>query len=129
ALEQGFGAIMLVPEISLTPQMIERFRSRFTAKIAILHHRLSLGERNDEWNLIRKGEARIVIGARSAIFSPVPNLGLIIVDEEHESSYTQKDAAPCYHARDVAVMRGKMRSATVILGSATPSLESFFNAE
>lgn len=128
ALEQGKGTIMLVPEISLTAQTIERFRSRFDQKIAILHHRLSHGERFDEWHNIRSGKASIVIGARSAIFSPVQNLGLIIVDEEHEQSYKQSDEQPCYNARDVAVMRGKMSNSSVILGSATPSLESYYNA-
>lgn len=127
-LKQGKGAIMLVPEISLTAQTIERFRSRFEGKIAILHHRLSQGERFDEWHKIRRGESQIVIGARSAVFSPVSNLGLIIVDEEHESSYKQSESPPCYHAREVAVMRGKLTNGTVILGTATPSLESFHNA-
>lgn len=127
-LKNGKGAIMLVPEISLTAQTIERFRSRFEGKIAILHHRLSQGERFDEWHKIRRGEAQIVIGARSAVFSPVKNLGLIIVDEEHEPSYKQSETAPCYHAREVAVMRGKMTKSVVILGSATPSLESYHNA-
>lgn len=121
------SAIMLVPEISLTTQTIERFRSRFEGKIAILHHRLSPGERFDEWHKIHRGEAQIVIGARSAVFCPIPNLGLIIVDEEHDSSYKQSERAPCYHARDIAVMRGNMTNSTVILGSATPSLESFYN--
>jgi primosomal protein N' (replication factor Y) len=129
ALELGKGTIMLVPEISLTAQTIERFRSRFEGHIAILHHALSQGERFDEWHKIREGKANIVIGARSAIFSPVRNLGLIIVDEEHENSYKQHDESPCYHARDIAVMRGKITSSTVILGSATPSLESFTNAK
>lgn len=129
ALEAGKGTIMLVPEIALTAQTIERFRSRFPDQIAILHHRLSDGERYDEWYKIRRGEARIVIGARSAIFSPVMNLGLIIVDEEHEQSYKQSDESPPYHARDVAVMRGHLSGATVVLGSATPSLESFFNVQ
>lgn len=128
ALQQKKGAIMLVPEISLTAQTIERFRSRFPEKIAILHHRLSHGERYDEWHKIHRGEANIVIGARSAVFSPVKNLGLLIVDEEHEQSYKQQEESPCYHARDVAVMRGKIANATVILGSATPSIESYFNA-
>lgn len=128
-LKLGRGAIMLVPEISLTPQTVDRFRSRFEGHIAILHHRLSAGERYDEWHKIRRGEAGIVIGARSAIFSPLPNLGLIIIDEEHESSYKQTDEAPCYHARDVAVMRGYLSKSAVILGSATPCLESFYNAE
>lgn len=127
ALQEGKGVIMLVPEIALTAQTIERFRSRFENKIAILHHRLSQGERHDEWHRIRRGDAQIVIGARSALFCPVVNLGLIIVDEEHESSYKQTEAAPCYHARDAAVMRGKFCNAAVILGSATPSLESYAN--
>lgn len=128
ALKMDKGALMLVPEISLTAQTIERFRSRFKEKIAILHHRLSEGERNDEWHHIRTGKAKIVIGARSAVFSPIVNLGLIIVDEEHEPSYKQSEHNPCYQGRDVAVMRGKITSCTVILGSATPSLESYHNA-
>lgn len=128
ALAQEKGTIMLVPEISLTAQTIQRFRSRFEGHIAVLHHRLSPGERYDEWHKIKRGDARIVIGARSAIFSPVKNLGLIIVDEEHEHSYKQSEEAPCYQARDVAVMRGKLCRAAVILGSATPSLESYYNA-
>lgn len=128
ALDLGRGVIMLVPEISLTTQTIERFRSRFDDKIAILHHRLSHGERYDEWHRLYSGKASIVIGARSSVFSPLPNLGLIIVDEEHEGSYKQGEEMPCYHARDVAVMRGKMCQAAVILGSATPSLESYHNA-
>jgi primosomal protein N' (replication factor Y) (superfamily II helicase) len=128
-LERGRGAIMLVPEISLTTQTIERFRSRFEVPIAVLHHRLSHGERCEEWNNIRTGKAKIVIGARSAIFSPLQNLGLLIVDEEHENSYKQSEETPCYHARDIAVMRGMQKGATVILGSATPSLESFHNAK
>lgn len=129
ALQQGKGTIMLVPEISLTAQTIERFKSRFKDKIAILHHRLSDGERFDEWNNIFQGSSRIVVGARSAIFSPVKNLGLIIVDEEHEPSYKSTEHAPCYHARDIAVMRGKFSDCPVILGSATPSLESYYNCE
>ncbi|MGK5595594.1 MAG: replication restart helicase PriA [Parachlamydiaceae bacterium] len=129
ALELGLGSILLVPEISLTSQTIERFKSRFSQNIAILHCRLSQGERFDEWNKIAKGEARIVIGARSSIFSPVKNLGLIIVDEEHDLSYKQSDLMPSYHARDVAVMRGSLAKATVVLGSATPSLETYYNAE
>lgn len=129
ALSMGKGSIMLVPEISLTTQAIERFRSRFKERLAILHHRLSQGERNDEWHHIQSGEAKIVIGARSAIFSPVVNLGLIIVDEEHEASYKQSDSSPCYQGRDVAVMRGKLSKCTVLLGSATPSLESYQNAQ
>lgn len=128
ALQNNKGTIMLVPEISLTAQTIERFRSRFEGHIAILHHRLSEGERFDEWHRVRRGEAKIVIGARSAIFSPVVNLGLIIVDEEHENTYKQQDDTPSYHARDVGVMRAKINNATVILGSATPSMESYSNA-
>ena len=129
ALSLGKGAIVLVPEISLTAQMIDRFRSRFEGKLAIIHSRLSLGERYDEWHKLREGRAQICLGARSAIFSPVPNLGLIVVDEEHESSYKQTDEMPCYNARDVAVMRCHFNQCTAILGSATPSLESFSNAK
>ncbi len=128
ALSLGKGTLMLVPEIALTAQTIERFRSRFDNHIAILHHRLSQGERFDEWNRIKRGDANIVIGARSAIFSPIQNLGLIIVDEEHEPSYKQTEESPCYNARDVAVMRAKLSNSLVILGSATPSLESYYNA-
>lgn len=128
AIAQGKGVIMLVPEIALTEQTIERLKSRFQTRIAILHCRLSNGERFDAWHGIRKGEIRIAIGARSAIFSPMPNLGLIIVDEEQEHSYKQFESAPCYHAKDIAVMRGKLTSATVLLGSATPSIESYYNA-
>ncbi len=128
ALDKGLGSIVLVPEIALTAQTIERFRSRFDDDIAVLHHRLSHGERHDEWHRIQRGEASIVIGARSAIFCPVPKLGLVIVDEEHENSYKQSELTPSYHARDVAVMRGKISNCPVILGSATPSLESYHNA-
>jgi primosomal protein N' (replication factor Y) len=131
ALEQGKGAIVLVPEISLTPQTVERFKARFTSGpprtlVAVLHSHLSSGERHDEWHKIRQGRARIVIGARSAIFAPVEPLGLIVVDEEHEHTYKQEEA-PRYHARDVAIVRGQMEQATVVLGSATPSMESFYN--
>jgi primosomal protein N' (replication factor Y) (superfamily II helicase) len=133
AIEHALGlskrVLFLVPEIALTSQMIERLKSRFQEKIAILHYRLSQGERHDAWHQIRDGKACIAIGARSAIFSPLQNLGLIIVDEEHEASYKQSDEAPAYHARDVAVMRGKIASATVLLGSATPSMESYYNAK
>lgn len=133
ALEQGKGAIVLVPEISLTPQTVERFKARFTSGklqtlVAVLHSHLSAGERHDEWHKIRQGRARIVIGARSAIFAPIDPLGLIIVDEEHEYSYKQEEA-PRYHARDVAVVRGQMERAVVVLGSATPSMESFYNVQ
>ncbi len=128
ALQQGKGVIFLVPEIALTSQMIEKLKGRFQERIAILHYRLSLGERFDAWHEMRKGNIRIAVGARSAIFSPIQNVGLIIVDEEHEASYKQSEEAPCYHARDVAVMRGKLAHAVVLLGSATPSLESYNNA-
>jgi primosomal protein N' (replication factor Y) len=133
ALEQGKGAIVLVPEIALTPQTVERFKARFSSGklptlVAVLHSHLSAGERHDEWHKIRQGRARIVIGARSAIFAPVEPLGLIVVDEEHEHTYKQEEA-PRYHARDVAVMRGQMENTVVVLGSATPSLESFYNCK
>jgi primosomal protein N' (replication factor Y) len=133
ALEKGQGAIVLVPEISLTPQTVERFKARFSSGklqtlVAVLHSHLSAGERHDEWHKIRQGRARIVIGARSAIFAPVEPLGLIIVDEEHEHTYKQEEA-PRYHARDVAIMRGRMENAVVVLGSATPSLESYYNCK
>ena len=131
-LKQGRGSIVLVPEISLTPQTVERFKARFCAGVAktlvaVLHSHLSAGERHDEWHKIRDGRARIVIGARSAIFAPVENLGLIIVDEEHEFSYKQEES-PRYHARDVSVVRGQFENAVVVLGTATPSLETFHNA-
>ncbi|NOS70629.1 MAG: primosomal protein N' [Verrucomicrobia bacterium] len=133
ALEQGKGAIVLVPEISLTPQTVERFKARFSSGklqtlVAVLHSHLSSGERHDEWHKIRQGRARIVIGARSAVFAPVEPLGLIIVDEEHEHTYKQEEA-PRYHARDVAIVRGQMEGAVVVLGSATPSLESYYNCK
>jgi primosomal protein N' (replication factor Y) len=133
ALEQGKGAIVLVPEIALTPQTVERFKARFSSSklqtlVAVLHSHLSAGERHDEWHKIRQGRARIVIGARSAIFAPVEPLGLVIVDEEHEHTYKQEEA-PRYHARDVAIMRGQMENAVVVLGSATPSLESYANCK
>jgi primosomal protein N' (replication factor Y) len=129
ALDQGKSAIMLVPEISLTSQTIERFKARFSEKIAILHHKRSLGERTTAWESLQKGEAKLVIGARSALFCPAQNLGLIIVDEEHDSSYKQSDEMPCYHGRDTAVMRAFLENCTIVLGSATPSIESRYNAE
>src|SRR5213083_1501070 len=130
ALERGHTAIVLVPEISLTPQTVERFKGRFADMqdaVAVLHSHLSEGERHDEWHKIHSGRARIVIGARSAIFAPLKNLGLIVVDEEHETTYKQEEA-PRYHARDVAVVRAKIEKCVVVLGSATPSLESYHNA-
>lgn len=129
ALKENRGVIMLVPEIALTAQTIERLKARLPTKIAILHHRLSDGERFDTWQAVRSGEIRIAIGARSALFSPIQNLGLIIVDEEHDNSYKQSDEMPCYHARDVAIVRAKLSSCPVVLGSATPALESFANAQ
>lgn len=129
-LERGQCAIMLVPEISLTPQTVERFKSRFAAsqhEVAVLHSHLSEGERHDEWHKIRDGRAKIVIGARSAVFAPVSNVGLIVVDEEHENSYKQEET-PRYHGRDLAVLRAQMEGCTCLLGSATPSLESYQNA-
>jgi primosomal protein N' (replication factor Y) len=133
ALSSGKGAIVLVPEISLTPQTVERFKGRFSSGalktlVAVLHSHLSAGERHDEWQKIRQKRARIVIGARSAIFAPVDSLGLIIVDEEHEHSYKQEES-PRYRARDVAVLRGQLEGAVVVLGSATPSMESYYNAQ
>ena len=127
-LEQGKGAIVLVPEIALTPQTVRRFAGRFGEQVAVLHSALSDGERYDEWHRIRTGEARVVVGPRSAIFAPVANLGLIVVDEEHDPSYKQ-DETPRYHARDVAVMRARFEGARIVLGSATPSLESWLNAQ
>ena len=128
ALREGKTAIMLVPEISLTPQMIERFSNRFPHAIAALHSALSDGEKYDEWRRIARGEASIVIGARSAIFAPLKNIGAIIMDEEHSDSYKQGDSSPRYHARDIAIWRGKYHQCPVILGSATPSLESMARA-
>src|SRR5437762_2520456 len=130
ALGRGRTAIVLVPEISLTPQTVERFKGRFAEAqdaVAVLHSHLSEGERHDEWHKIHSGRARIVIGARSAVFAPLKNLGLIVVDEEHETTYKQEEA-PRYHARDVAVVRAKIEKCVVVLGSATPSLESYHNA-
>ncbi|MBP3961116.1 primosomal protein N' [Paenibacillus lignilyticus] len=117
-------AIVLVPEIALTPQMVERFKGRFGDSVAVLHSRLSNGERYDEWRKIREGRAQVAVGARSAVFAPFQRVGLIIIDEEHESSYKQEES-PKYHARDVAVRRARQHGAAVVLGSATPSLESF----
>ncbi len=128
-LKKGKTSIMLVPEISLTPQMVERFEKRFGNKIAAIHSALSEGERYDEWRRIHRGEAKIVIGARSAIFAPLNDLGMIIIDEEHSDSYKQEDSSPRYSAIDVARERGRYNKCPVILGSATPSLESFARAQ
>lgn len=131
ALDKGKGVLILVPEISLTPQTMARFKSRFAesnTKVAILHSAMSDGERFDEWHSIHRGEARITIGPRSALFAPVRNLGLIIVDEEHDSSYKQENA-PRYHGRDLAVLRAHLENACIVLGSATPSLETLYNVQ
>ena len=128
ALKQGKSSVVLVPEIALTPQTTERFKSRFGDEVSVIHSRLSEGTRFREWQRANEGKCRIVIGPRSAIFSPVKNLGLIIIDEEHETSYKQEDS-PRYHARDVAIKRAQLSGAIVILGSATPSLESYYNAK
>ncbi|MCX5688039.1 MAG: primosomal protein N' [Candidatus Omnitrophica bacterium] len=128
AIKLGLSSIVLVPEISLTPQTVARFKARFGDKIAILHSRLIGSKRISEWQRISSGAAQIVIGARSAIFAPVKNLGLVVVDEEHETSYKQEDV-PRYNARDVAIKRAELSNAIVILGSATPSLESFYAAK
>ncbi|MBC2252528.1 primosomal protein N' [Listeria welshimeri] len=127
-LKEGKEAIVLVPEISLTPQMVERFKSRFGSEVAVLHSALSSGEKYDEWRKIERKEARVVVGARSAVFAPLENLGIIIIDEEHEASYKQEDN-PRYHARDVAIWRANKYQCPVVLGSATPSLESFARAK
>ncbi len=126
-IDRGQSAIVLVPEISLTPQTVRRFRARFGDRLSVLHSRLTDAERYEEWHKVNSGEVSIVVGARSALFAPFTNLGLIIVDEEHETSYKQSEA-PRYIARDVAVMRGKLEAACVVLGSATPSAESLWNA-
>lgn len=131
AMAQGKGVLILVPEISLTPQTMARFKGRFAdtpGSVAILHSAMSDGERFDEWHAIHRGQARIAIGPRSAVFAPVQNLGLIIVDEEHDSSYKQENS-PRYHGRDLAVLRARLEGATIVLGSATPSLESLYNVQ
>ncbi|MFZ5924799.1 MAG: primosomal protein N' [Bacillota bacterium] len=127
AVKRGMGAILLVPEISLTPQVVRSFQEKFGRTIALLHSRLSLGERYDEWRRVEKGEARVIIGARSAVFAPVASLGLVIVDEEHENSYKQEES-PRYHAREVARERARTAGCPCVFGSATPSVESFHRA-
>ncbi|SET84365.1 replication restart DNA helicase PriA [Salinibacillus kushneri] len=128
ALDKGEEAIVLVPEISLTPQMVQRFKGRFGSEVAVMHSGLSAGEKFDEWRKILRKEVRVVVGARSAIFAPFENLGIIIIDEEHENSYKQDDT-PRYHARDIAIFRGEYHQCPVILGSATPTLETFARAK
>ncbi len=129
AIARGKTGIVLVPEIALTPQTVSRFTANFPGQVAVLHSRMSPGERYDSWRRLKRGELKIAIGPRSAIFAPLGNLGMIIVDEEHEASYKQMDTPPLYHARDVAVYRGMLNRAVVLLGSATPSIESYFNAQ
>ncbi|MBA7629012.1 Primosomal protein N' [subsurface metagenome] len=125
----GKRGIVLVPEIALTPQTIDRFASRFPNKVAVLHSKLSLGEQFDEWQRIRNGEVDVVIGPRSAVFAPQPDLGLIVIDEEQEWTYKQHDKSPRYHARDAAVKLAELTGAVVILGSATPDVETFYHAQ
>ncbi len=127
-LERGKTAIVLVPEIALTPQMVRRFKTHFADRVGVVHSRMSPGERHDVWRQARCAQISVVIGPRSAVFAPLVSVGLIVVDEEHESSYKQYDAVPRYHARDVAIVRGVQNSAVVVLGSATPSAESYQNA-
>lgn len=127
-LRSGRQAIVLVPEISLTPQMVERFKGRFGSKVAVMHSRLSQGERYDEWRKIRERRVQVAIGARSAVFAPFEHIGLIIMDEEHETSYKQEET-PKYHARDVAIERARLHGAVVVLGSATPSMETYYAAK
>jgi primosomal protein N' (replication factor Y) len=126
-LSRGRGAIVLVPEIALTPQIAARFRERFGDQVAVLHSRLGAGERYDEWQRLAHGEARVALGARSAVFAPLADLGLVVVDEEHEGSYKQEDS-PRYHAREVAVRRAAATGAVALLGSATPAVESYHRA-
>lgn len=128
-LSKGKSVIYLVPEIALTPQLTDRLKNAFPAKVVVVHSRLSEGERFDAYKAIRNGDVSIVLGTRSAIFSPIKNLGLIIIDEEHDSSLKQESPPPYYHARDTAIMRAKFENAKVILGSATPSIESIYNAQ
>ncbi|HIA75818.1 MAG TPA: primosomal protein N' [Dehalococcoidia bacterium] len=128
-ISQGKSSLVLVPEIALTPQTIERFSSRFPGKIAVLHSGLTVGERFDQWRKIKANEYQVVIGSRSSIFAPLSNLGLIIIDEEHEWTYKQNDGVPRYHARDVAMQLAGLTSAAVILGSASPDIESYLRAK
>jgi primosomal protein N' (replication factor Y) len=128
-VKQGRRGIVLVPEIALTPQTIERFASRFPHKVAVLHSKLSIGEQYDQWYQIQKGEFDVVIGPRSAIFAPQPDLGLIVIDEEHEWTYKQADNSPRYHARDVAIKLAELTEAVVILGSATPDLKTYYHTQ
>ena len=123
----GRSVLMLVPEIALTPVIASLFRQTFAGQVAILHSGLSDGERHDEWQRIRRGEVHVVVGTRSAVFAPLADIGLIVVDEEHDGSYKQEES-PRYHGRDVAIVRGQCERALVVLASATPSMESYYNA-
>ena len=126
--DEGRTAIVLVPEISLTPQMLDRFISRFgKEEIAVLHSKLSIGERHDEWEKIRNGNVKIVIGARSAIFAPIENLGIIIIDEEHDSSY-KSESNPKYDAKEVAKYIAKENNCPLVLGGATPDIATYYKA-
>ncbi|MBR2289985.1 MAG: DEAD/DEAH box helicase [Clostridia bacterium] len=128
-VEKDRTAIVLVPEISLTPQMVDRFLARFgEEKLAVLHSKLSNGERFDEWSKIENGDAKIVIGARSAIFAPVQNLGIIIIDEEHDMSY-KSDKTPMYHAKDLAKYLAMQNHCPLVLGSATPDIATFYHMQ
>lgn len=127
-LTLGKTSIVLVPEISLTPQTVRRFKAHFGSQVVVMHSQMSVGERYDSWRLAHQGTVKIVIGPRSAIFAPLQNVGLIVVDEEHDASYKQHDATPRYNARDVALVRASQSKAVVVLGSATPSMESYTNA-
>lgn len=127
-ISKGQEAIVLVPEISLTPQMVRRFKGRFGSSVAVMHSGLSAGEKYDEWRKIQQKQVQVVVGARSAIFAPFSNIGIIIIDEEHETTYKQEDQ-PRYHARDVAIERAVSHRCPVVLGSATPSLESYARAK
>ncbi|NTV65850.1 MAG: primosomal protein N', partial [Oscillochloris sp.] len=127
AMRLGKQALVLVPEIALTAQLVRRFAARFPGKLAVLHSGLGIGERYDEWRRLRRGEARLAIGSRSAVFAPLPELGLIVIDEEHELTY-KHDAGPRYHARDTALRLAELTSSVIILGSATPSVESYYAA-
>ncbi len=129
AIAQGKSVLFLVPEISLTPQITSRLYNNFKDNVAVFHSRMSLGERYDSWRGILSGKCKIVVGARSALFSPLENLGFIVVDEEHDSSYKQFENAPLYHARDAAIVKAKLCGCPVLLGSATPSIESMYNAK
>jgi primosomal protein N' (replication factor Y) len=126
-IENGKSAIILIPEISLTPQTVSRFENNFAGQVAVFHSKMSMGERYDAWMACYNNKVKIVVGPRSALFVPLKNIGLIVVDEEHETTYKQNDVVPRYHARDVALYWAKMNDATVILGSATPSIDSYFN--